>query len=235
MPSLWPVILFTSIVLGQIVTGGRGGRGTQAPGDPGVTRRPFGKTADGEAVDIFTLKNARGVEVQAMTYGATITSLRVPDRSGTFSDVVLGFDTLGAYLRQRPFFGALVGRYANRIGGAQFTLNGRTYKLAANDGPNHLHGGIKGFDKVVWSAEPLPAGVGVVFTRRSPDGEEGYPGNLDVRVTYTLTDADEFRIDYQATTDKPTVINLTSHSYFNLAGDGSGSIEGHELLLNASA
>jgi aldose 1-epimerase len=202
---------------------------------PGLTRGSFGKMPDGTAVDVYTLTNKWGTEVRAITYGAIITSLRVPSKGGRFDDVVLGFDKLDGYLKEHPFFGAIVGRYGNRIGKAQFTLDGRTYKLAANNGPNHLHGGIKGFDKFVWDSEPVTSerGPTVAFTRLSPDGEEGYPGNLKVRVTYALTDKNELIVDYEATTDKATPVNLTQHSYFNLAGEGSGNILDHELTINA--
>lgn len=199
-----------------------------------VTHAPFGKTADGQAIEIYTLTNAHGVEVRAMTYGCVITSLRVPDRNGTMADVVLGYDTLDGYLKDSPYFGAVVGRYGNRIAKGQFTLDGTTYKLAINNGPNHLHGGNKGFDKVVWHAAPKTAanGVGVVFTRTSPDGEEGYPGNLQVTVSYTLTDNDALIIEYRAVTDKATPLNLTQHSYFNLAAD-DGDILGQVLTIDA--
>ena len=205
------------------------------PGQAGVSRAPWGTMPDGAAVEIFTLTNAHGVEVKAITYGGIIQSLRVPDRGGRLDDVVLGFDTLKGYLGEHPYFGAIIGRYGNRIGKAQFTLDGRTYTLAANDGPNHLHGGVKGFDKVLWKAEPVEGGDGpaVRFTRTSPDGEEGYPGTLGVQVTYTITDANALVVDYVAKTDKPTPVNLTQHSYFNLAGQASGDILGHELMLNA--
>jgi aldose 1-epimerase len=200
---------------------------------PHVKREPFGRMPDGAAVDLFTLKNAGGIEIGAMAYGGIITSLRVPDRSGRFDDVVLGFDRLDDYLKDHPFFGAIIGRYGNRIAKGQFTLDGRPYKLATNNGPNHLHGGNKGFDKVLWNAAAVPGKNAVTFTRTSPDGEEGYPGNLRVQVTYTLTDKNELIVDYRATTDQPTVVNLTQHSYFNLAGQGSGDILGHTLMLNA--
>jgi aldose 1-epimerase len=173
------------------------------------------------------------VQIRAITYGAIITSIRVPDRSGRFADVVLGFDNLEGYLKGHPYFGTVVGRYGNRIGGGHFTLNGQTFKLAQNNGPNHLHGGVKGFDKYVWKAEPLQNGLGVAFSRTSPDGEEGYPGNLAARVTYTLTDKNELVVDYHATTDKATPVNLTQHSYFNLSGDPSTTILGHELRIDA--
>ena len=171
-----------------------------------------------------------------MTYGATLVSLKVPDRAGKFEDVVLGFDRLETYENDTHYLGATIGRYANRIAKGRFTLNGVEYKLATNNGENHLHGGVRGFDKVVWRARPLAArgGSALELTYLSRDGEEGYPGNLSVRVVYTLTDADELRIDYSATADKDTVVNLTHHSYFNLAGHGNGDILGHRLMLNAA-
>ena len=201
-----------------------------------MTSEIFGRLPDGTEISLITLTNAGGIEVRAMTYGGIILSLEVPDRNGVPGDVVLGYDSLEEYLEETPYFGAIIGRYGNRVGGAGFELDGVRYALAPNDGPNHLHGGVAGFDKVVWGAEPFRTeeGVGVVFSRTSPDGEEGYPGNLDVRVTYTLTDDDELVFDYLATTDAPTPVNLTQHTYFNLAGDGSGDILGHRLLLNAS-
>ena len=202
-------------------------------GAPPVKREAFGQMPDGAAVESFTLRNAAGVEVRAISYGGIITFLRVPDRSGTFDDIVLGFDRLDGYLKDPPFFGAIIGRYGNRIAKGQFTLDGATYELATNNGPNHLHGGNKGFDKVLWTAAPVEGKNAVTFTRTSPDGEEGYPGNLQVQVTYTLTDQNELIVDYRATTDKATVVNLTQHSYFNLAGQASGDILGHELMLNA--
>ncbi|HEX2456226.1 MAG TPA: aldose epimerase family protein [Vicinamibacterales bacterium] len=198
-----------------------------------VSREPFGKLADGRAVERFTLTNAHGMEVQAITYGGIITSLKVPDRAGKMADVVLGFDSLDGYLTNAPFFGAIIGRYGNRIAKGQFTLDGHTATLVKNNGPNHLHGGTKGFDKQLWTAEPVAGKNAVVFTRTSPDGEEGYPGTLKVRVTYTLTDANALVVDYEATADKATPVNLTQHSYFNLAGDGAGDILAHELLINA--
>lgn len=212
----------------------------QAPAKPGpagkgsrVTSAPFGRTQDGKPVTVFRVTNANGLELRAITYGAIITSLRVPDRNGTAADVVLGFDSLAGYLKDPPYFGAIVGRYGNRIARGQFTLEGKTYRLATNNGPNHLHGGNRGFDKVVWSGAPLKTGTGVVFTRTSADGEEGYPGSLTVSVTYTLTNKNELIVDYRATTDKATPVNLTQHSYFNLAGEGSGDILSHELTIDA--
>ena len=196
----------------------------------GVTRSPFG-TVSGQNVEMFTLRNAHGVEVKATSYGAIITSIVTPDRNGRPGDIVLGFDTIEGYLKDSPYFGTVVGRYGNRIAKGRFTLDGRTYTLATNNGPNHLHGGLKGFDKVVWKAEPLQGKTGVAFSRLSPDGEEGYPGNLDVRITYELTDRNELVMDYHATSDKATPVNLTQHSYFNLAGEGD--ILGHQLMIAA--
>src|SRR5205814_4572670 len=171
---------------------------------PSVTRAPFGKLPDGRAVELFTLTNEHGVEVRAMTYGGIVTVIRTADRDGHFDDVVLGFDNLDAYLKDSPYFGAIVGRYANRIARAQFTLDGATYNLARNNGPNSLHGGVRGFDKVLWAAESFRNAddVGVRLRYTSRDGEEGYPGNVKVEVTYTLTPRDELRVDYEATTDK---------------------------------
>ena len=190
----------------------------------------FGKTREGAAVRIFTLTNSHGVEATITNYGGRVVSLKVPDKSGAMGDVVLGFDSLEGYLNENPFFGALVGRYANRIGHAQFTLDKVLYKVPKNDGDNALHGGLRGFDKVVWTPRELPDG-GLELTYLSKDGEEGYPGNCKVTVVYHLTDANELKIDYSATTDKDTVVNLTNHSYFNLKG--SGDILGHMLTLNA--
>jgi aldose 1-epimerase len=189
-----------------------------------VEERPFGSLPDGTEVKLFVLTNRRGVTVKIMQLGGIVTELWVPDRAGKPANVVLGFDTLDEYLAGHPYFGAIAGRYANRIAGGRFTLDGEEYTLAKNDGPNHLHGGLEGFDKKLWSARILPTtekNAAVELTRTSPDGEEGYPGTLRVKVTYTLTSDHELRIDYDATTDKPTVVNLTNHSYFNLAGDGS--------------
>jgi aldose 1-epimerase len=195
----------------------------------------FGKTPDGTPVDLYVLTNAKGMTTKVTNYGAILTELDVPDRDGKFADVVLGFDDLKGYLGTHPYFGATVGRVANRIAKGKFTLKGKTYHLAVNNGPNALHGGKKGFDKVVWKAEPLRAadGAAVKFTYRSPDGEEGYPGNLTASVTYTLTDDNELKIDYRAMTDQATPVNLTNHSYFTLAGPASGDVLGHEVMLAA--
>jgi aldose 1-epimerase len=196
---------------------------------------PFGETKDGTPVEIYTLTNASGIEATIMTYGGTVVSLKVPDKDGKLGDIVLGFNTVGEYEEKSPYFGCTVGRYGNRIGKGKFTLDGKEYTLATNNDANHLHGGVKGFDKVVWAAKPFSkdGNVGLVLKYTSKDMEEGYPGNLDVTVTYTLTNADELKVDYLATTDKATVCNLTNHSYFNLAGEGSGDIFKHELMLNA--
>src|SRR2546423_2058893 len=204
-------------------------------GGGGGGGEPFGKTDRGEAVSVYTLKNAHGVTVRVMDYGGIILSLLVPDRSGRFEDVVLGYDSLAGYLRSSPYFGALIGRYGNRIAHGRFTLDGKTYTLAQNNGPNHLHGGVRGFDKVVWAVTPFehPDSVGLVLRYTSPDGEEGYPGTLRTTVTYTLTSRDELIFDYFATTDRATPVNLTQHSYFNLAGDSKGDILGHVVTLNA--
>jgi len=186
-------------------------------------------------VDSYTLTNAHGMQVRAITYGAIIQAIRVPDKAGRSGDVTLGFDSLDGYLTASPFFGAVVGRYANRIAKGRFTLDGKAYQLATNNGPNHLHGGVRGFDKVMWQAEPFQHSdtVGVRLSHTSPDGEEGYPGTLVAHVTYTLTPANELIVDYAATTDKATPVNLSQHSYFNLAGEGSGDILGHVLTIAA--
>jgi aldose 1-epimerase len=199
-----------------------------------VVQAPFGTLPDGSPVEIFTLTNADGLKARLMTYGATLVSLELPDRNGVPADCVLGYDTLDGYLEASPYFGAIVGRYGNRIAGGKFTLDGKTYTLATNDGANHLHGGVKGFDKVLWKGEAVrdSSGVGVRFTYLSPDGEEGYPGNLEAAVTYVLNNNNELIISYEARTDKPTVVNLTHHSYFNLTG-GTRDILGHELTLFA--
>ncbi len=199
-----------------------------------IDRESFGTTPDGLPVDIYTLRNANGCEARISNYGGTIVSLKVPDRQGRMGDVVLGFDSLADYIEKSPYFGCLIGRYGNRIANGKFTLDGETYTLAVNDGPNHLHGGIKGFDKVVWEAqssvrnglEPL-----VELRYTSEDGEEGYPGTLTILAVYTLTRDNALRLEFEATTDKATIVNLTQHSYFNLAG--YGDILDHEVMINA--
>ena len=195
----------------------------------------FGALPDGTVVEIYTLTNDSGIEARLMTYGAILVSLKLPDRSGKLDDVVLGYDSLDGYVRSNPYFGSTVGRYGNRIAKGRFTLGRVTHQLSMNDGPNHMHGGVKGFDKVVWKAEPLRKAdaVGVGFSYLSKDGEEGYPGNLAVTVTYSLTNANELRIDYEAVTDKATPVNLTHHGYWALAGQGNRDILGHELTLEA--
>jgi aldose 1-epimerase len=196
------------------------------------TPREFGVTADGTRVYLYTLSNKKGVEAKVTNYGATLVSLKTPDRTGALADIVLGFDSLAEYLAPNPFFGATVGRYANRIGNARFTLNAVEYPLEKNNGANSLHGGSRGLDKRVWTARTLPDG-GLELTYLSPAGESGYPGNLKVTVSYHLTDANELRIDYVASSDKDTVVNFTNHSYFNLKGAGAGDILGHLVQLNA--
>ncbi len=197
---------------------------------PMIENTEFGKTSDGTPVRLFTLRNQNGVVVKLTNYGGIITEIQTPDRSGKLKNVVCGFDRLETYLKGHPFFGAVAGRVANRIAKGKFTLDGKDYTLAVNNGPNHLHGGIKGFDKQVWAAEVLPNGS-VRMTYTSKDGEEGYPGNLKVTMVYSLDNDNALRIEYGATTDKATPINLTNHSYFNLAG--SGTILDHVLYLNA--
>jgi aldose 1-epimerase len=208
-----------------------------ANGQARIEKETFGKTADGQEIELYTLTNRNGLEAKITNYGGIVVSLKVPDRNRKFDDVVLGFNDLDTYLKGHPNFGALIGRYGNRIAKGRFKLNGVEYKLAVNNGENHLHGGIKGFDKVVWKAEPT-ATAGSVYALRltylSKDGEEGYPGNLKVAVVYTLTNNNELRIDYTATTDKDTVTNLTHHSYFNLGGEGNGDILNHRLILRAN-
>jgi aldose 1-epimerase len=199
-----------------------------------VTSALFGKTPQGEPVEIYTLRNSKGMEARIMNYGGTVVSLTAPDRDGKYADVVLGHDNLDDYMKHGHYFGALIGRYANRIGGAQFVLEGKTYTLAKNNGPNCLHGGFKGFDKVVWKAKGVKTAKGpaLELTYLSKDGEEGFPGNLFAKAVYTLTDENELQLVFVATTDAPTVCNLTHHSYFNLAGEGD--VLNHELHINAN-
>jgi aldose 1-epimerase len=202
----------------------------------GVARTPFGTMPDGEAVERFTLVNSNGITLEVLSYGGIIQSIRIPDRRGAMADVALGYDTLEQYRGDKSHFGSLVGRYANRIRAGHFTLDGRDYQLACNEGRSHLHGGVRGFDRRVWTVAPFDtsSGVGVVLGFVSPDGEEGYPGAVQVRVTYTLTDANALIVEYLATSDAPTPINLTQHSYFNLRGEGNGDILGHDIQLAAS-
>jgi len=200
-----------------------------------MEKKPFGRTSDGQSIDLYTLRNGKGESVSIAAYGGIVTSLTLPDRAGRMADVVLGFDALDGYLTPAPYFGALIGRYGNRIAKGRFRLGDAEYVLATNNGANHLHGGVRGFDKVVWSAEPGAAKDGPSLRLRyaSRDGEEGYPGTLTATVVYTLTESGDLRIEYAATTDKPTVVNLTHHSYFNLAGHAAGDILGHELTIDA--
>jgi aldose 1-epimerase len=198
-----------------------------------IRKQPFGQLAGGETIDLYSLTNRNGIEMRVISYGGIVVSMKTPDRAGNFADIVLGFSTLQEYVDHNPYFGALIGRYANRIADGKFTLEGQEYQLPRNNGENHLHGGWRGFDKVVWEAHEAtsPTGVALVLRYLSLDGEEGYPGNLTVNVIYTLTDEDEWRIDYRAATDQTTIINLTQHSYFNLAA--AGTILNHELFINA--
>lgn len=199
--------------------------------------RLYGTTSDGTPVYMYTLSNTKGMQAQVISYGGILTSLTAPDRSGKYADVVLGLHDLASYQREGGYYGAIIGRYGNRIGGAQFTLEGKTYSLPKNNGDNALHGGLKGFDKRVWNAREVsdPTGKTLELTYVSKDGEEGYPGTLSARVSYTVTPANELKIEYSATTDRPTIVNLTNHSYFNLAGAGSGDILKHQVTIYADS
>lgn len=228
-------LLICSTAACSLLLGGEGFAAEKKPkAMTKIEQKQFGTVPDGTPVTIYTLSNAHGMIAKVMDYGTILTELWVPDRNGKATNVVMGFDNLEAYVKGHPFFGAVAGRVANRIGGSKFTLDGKEYKLAANNGPNHLHGGLKGFDKAVWKSRPLQnkdGSASVEFTHVSKDGDEGYPGNLSAKVVYTLTDNNELRIDYTATTDKATPVNLTNHSYFNLAG--SGDVLGHEMTIMA--
>jgi aldose 1-epimerase len=229
------VFVLLSLCLMLFAFGFGSGLSSSPQGTHMIKKEPFGTTRDGKIVELYTLTNSHGLEVRVMTYGGIIVSLRAPDQKGHLDDLVLGYDKLDSYLEKTPYFGAIIGRYGNRIANGKFTLDGKEYTLAKNNGPNALHGGIKGFDKVVWQAEPFEKKqeAGLILRYNSPDGEEGFPGNLKATVTYTLTDQNEIILDYQATADKATPINLTNHTYFNLAGEGKGDILAHELTLNA--
>jgi aldose 1-epimerase len=206
-----------------------------ALGADSMKKSTFGKLPDGKTVDLYTLTNASGMEACIMNYGATVVSLKVPDRQGKLADVVLGFDAFDKYLEKEPYMGAIVGRYGNRIAKGKFSLDGKEYTLAQNDKDNALHGGLRGFDKALWKVKAANGGKepSLVLEYVSKDGEEGYPGKLDVTVTYTLTSANALKIDYAAATDKPTVLNLTNHAYFNLAGAGEGDMLSHKVAINA--
>jgi aldose 1-epimerase len=201
-----------------------------------ITRKYYGDTLNGTKVDIFTIKNCNGVEVEITNYGGIITSIKVPSNKGKFDDIVLGYDKLDDYISDSVYFGAIIGRYANRIENACFNLNGKEYKLAKNDGENHIHGGLIGFNKIVWKPEIVREAGNeyLVLSYRSMDGEEGYPGNLDVEVTYSLSNDNELKMDYFAVSDKDTIVNLTNHSYFNLSGHSSGNILKHKIMINAN-
>ena len=200
-----------------------------------VSEESFGKLADGSEAKLYTFSMPEVIEVKITNFGGIITRIHVPDKNGKMGDVTLGYDNLQGYLDKGSYFGALIGRYGNRIADASFSLDGETYSLAANNGKNHLHGGIVGLDKVLWNAESFNRtdGAGLILTYMSPDGEEGYPGNLQIKVTYTITPDGAIDIDYEATTDKPTIVNLTNHAYFNLKDAGASDILGHELILYA--
>jgi len=218
-------------LLAVIGTGCTGDKPDQ-PKQKAITQKPFGMLEDGREVSLFTLSNEQNVKVSITNYGGIVTSIRTPDKNGTMENVVLGFDSLEPYLDGTPYFGAIIGRYGNRIANGRFELNGTEYTLATNDGENHLHGGLKGFDKVLWDAEPQPDGS-LKLTYLSEDGEEGYPGNLNVEVVYALSNNNELIIRYKATTDKATPVNLTNHSYFNLSGEPEQTILDHKLKINA--
>ncbi|MBI1918172.1 MAG: galactose mutarotase [Planctomycetes bacterium] len=223
------LVLCISLVGGLVATAAEKG------GKPTVEKKDFGKTAEGTPVDLYVLTNGKGMTVKITNYGGIVTELYAPDRNGKFADVVLGFDNLDGYLKGHPYFGCIVGRVANRIAKGRFTLEGKEYKLATNNGSSSLHGGVKGFDKFVWTAESFKGqqSAGVQFRYVSKDGEEGYPGTLTTTVTYTLTNDNSLQIDYEATTDKATPVNLSNHSYFNLAGHGAGTVLDHDMMIAA--
>jgi aldose 1-epimerase len=208
---------------------------TPGTSSSGVQKEKFGETPEGEIVNLYTIKNSNGVELKVSEFGATLVSLKVPDKNGNFADIILGYDNLEGYINDASYLGVTAGRYANRIAKGKFTLDGKEYTLATNDGENHLHGGIKGFGKQVWQGEELKTkeGKGVKFTYLSKDREEGYPGYLESTVEYILNDKNELKIVLKSKTDKPTPVNLTNHAYFNLKGEGNGTILEHRLQLNA--
>jgi aldose 1-epimerase len=222
-----------AMAAGAAPAGAASGR-TKSHG-PSVTSEPFGSTDEGP-VQAWTLANGRGARIRILTYGGIIQSVEVPDRRGRFANITLGFDNLDDYVTKSPYFGCITGRYANRIALGRFTLDGKTYQLPINNDPNSLHGGTRGFDKHNWATEPFRHGssVGLVMRFTSPDGDQGYPGRLSAKVTYTLTSHNALRMDYRATTTKPTVVNLTNHAYWNLEEEGAGTIDNHKLLIRAS-
>lgn len=227
-------ILCTTVIISMFACNNATQNGESSMARAGITKTGWGEV-EGNKVDLYTLTNTKGTEVKITNYGGIVTSFITADKAGNKSNIVLGFDSLSGYLQKPPYFGALVGRYGNRIGDAKFTLDGKAYKLAANNGKNALHGGLKGFDKVVWTATVMNDSVPMLMlTYMSKDGEEGYPGNLKVIVHYTLTNDDELKIEYSATTDKATPVNLTNHSYFNLTGDVSNTILNHTLMIDAA-
>lgn len=230
IPAVWGAMAMAFLFTGCKESGKSGKSNDMTAGK--VQQADWGEL-DGKKVYLYTLSNSKGVEVKITNYGGIITSWLAPGKNGETGNIVLGFDSLSAYLAGHPYFGALIGRYGNRIGNAKFSIDNTRYTLAANNGENHLHGGNKGFDKVVWDAVPSGGTAGLTLHYLSRDGEEGYPGNLDVTVTYSLTEDNELLIDYKAVTDKPTVVNLTSHCYFNLTGDAGKNILGHFLQINA--
>lgn len=225
-----PFTRFATIILSPLLA-----TSLMAATKPSVTSKPFGKTKDGAAVTLYTLDNGRNLKAEVLDYGGTVVRLYAPDKSGQAADVVLGYNTIGQYEKESPYFGCVVGRYGNRIAKGEFKLDGQTYTLAKNNGPNSLHGGNLGFDKHVWKAEPLveETRAGLRLTHTSPDGDEGYPGTLQMTMTYWLTERNGLRIEYRATTDKPTPVNLTHHGYFNLKGEGQGDILDHVLTLSS--
>lgn len=229
------ISLCLCIMLGLFLSGSETLSAEKETVNMNLEKAVFGKIPDGQEVHLYTLTNANGLKAKIITYGATLISVEAPDRDGNLADVTLGFDTLEGYIERNRYFGSTVGRYANRIAKGRFTLDGVEYRLATNNGENHLHGGIVGYDEVLWNAEEVKSdeGVGVRLSYLSKDGEEGYPGNLTCTVVYVLTNENEVKISYEAETDKATVVNLTNHSYFNLAGQGMGDILGHELMLDA--
>jgi aldose 1-epimerase len=228
-----PVLPIDGPVVAGLDVPGLAGCSSMPRSNGTISHAPFGRTPDGTPVEIYTLRNSSGMEARIMTYGGTVTSLKTPDKNGRFDDVVLGHDNLERYIKSSPYFGALIGRYGNRVANGEFTLGGNTHTLAANNGPNHLHGGLNGFDKVVWNAKPVETqhGSALELTYLSKDGEEGYPGNLSVTAIYLVTEKNELLVQFSATTDKHTVCNLTHHSYFNLRG--SGDVLGHIVQINA--